>query len=79
MYRSERVILTLAIFLVAIHVAQSSAGDRSQFFVNCMKGCLHKNCTDGMASAKFTFYLCDLDWRFYKTHLGFLLYFSLPL
>ncbi|XP_031640517.1 post-GPI attachment to proteins factor 3 [Contarinia nasturtii] len=32
--------------LCMVHNAQSSAGDRSQFFVNCMKGCLYSNCTE---------------------------------
>lgn len=29
------------------NVVEASAGDRSQFYHNCMKGCRHNNCTDG--------------------------------
>lgn len=28
------------------NVVEASAGDRSQFYQNCMKGCRHNNCTD---------------------------------
>lgn len=40
------------IFLVALLTCIfvgviSSPGDRSRFFVNCVRGCKSKNCTDG--------------------------------
>lgn len=45
----NQIVGLLAFFLVALHAAHGSAGDRSQHFVNCMKACLHSNCTSGMA------------------------------
>lgn len=47
MYRREQTIAVLAVFVVSIHVASGSVGDRSQFHVNCMNGCIHSNCTSG--------------------------------
>lgn len=40
-------VIGFAVFCMSLLGVQSSAGDRSQFFVNCMKGCLYSNCTEG--------------------------------
>lgn len=31
----------------SLFCVQASTGDRSQFFKNCMKGCIFNNCTEG--------------------------------
>lgn len=43
-YKSEfGLILVLCLFIAA----NASVGDRSKFFVNCIRGCLSQNCSDG--------------------------------
>lgn len=32
---------------IGIHDVSASAGDRSQLFINCLRGCRHNNCTEG--------------------------------
>lgn len=41
-------IARFAVFFLCLHYVHTSAGDRSQFFSNCMKGCLYSNCTEGI-------------------------------
>lgn len=40
-------VIGFVVFFFCLQCAHASAGDRSQFFNNCMKGCLHSNCTEG--------------------------------
>lgn len=40
-------VIGFVVFFFCLQCAHASAGDRSQFFNNCMKGCLHSNCTAG--------------------------------
>lgn len=48
MYGQTRVALGFLVFCITLHYAHTSNGDRSQFFKNCMKGCLYSNCTEGI-------------------------------
>lgn len=48
----DTIIMKLIIGIVflygCLNVVEASSGDRSQFYHNCMKGCRHNNCSDGM-------------------------------
>lgn len=41
--------LTLVFIFIIIRIGDisASAGDRSQLFINCLRGCRHNNCTEG--------------------------------
>lgn len=41
------IIFRIILLCWTLQIAYGSSGDRSQFFVNCVRGCKHKNCTDG--------------------------------
>lgn len=47
--------MIFVILFSIVHFSHSSAGDRSQFFVNCMKGCRHNNCTEGKRNSIYIF------------------------
>lgn len=41
------IIIGIVVFCIGLRYVHASTGDRSQFFQNCMKGCIHSNCTEG--------------------------------
>lgn len=38
---------SLLILVILIYDVSASAGERSQLFINCLRGCRHHNCTEG--------------------------------
>lgn len=47
MSANARIWLSVFAVCMTISYAQASAGDRSQFFINCLRGCQYSNCTEG--------------------------------
>ena len=41
--------------VVFIGASEASIGDRSQFFVNCVRGCKFKNCTEGKLHERYSY------------------------
>lgn len=53
MDRKASVLVGIFVVCFGFCYVHASTGDRSQFFKNCMKGCVYNNCTEGSDDMKW--------------------------
>lgn len=47
MYNFNPVFGLILVLCLLFGTAYASVGDRSKFFINCVRGCLSQNCSEG--------------------------------